>query len=70
MDLDRLKIVARMIRWLPAIAAARASSRHTAADLIERRARRNPTDIFIEFEGRCLTYSEFNNAANRIAHWA
>ena len=70
MNLDRLKIVARMIRWLPAIAAARTGSRRTAADLIERRARRNPTDIFVEFEGRCLTYSEFNNAANRIAHWA
>jgi fatty-acyl-CoA synthase len=59
-----------MLRWLPAISDARATSHRTAADLIERRARRNPTDIFIEFEGRCLTYSEFNNAANRIAHWA
>jgi fatty-acyl-CoA synthase len=69
-NLDQLKIYARMVRWLPVLAAANAASNRTAADLIERRARRNPTDIFVEFEGRCLTYSEFNNAANRIAHWA
>jgi fatty-acyl-CoA synthase len=70
MNLERLRIAGRMLRWLPALAAAGPNSSKTTADLIEKRARKSPTDVFVEFEGRTVSYAEYNAAANRVAHWA
>jgi fatty-acyl-CoA synthase len=46
------------------------TSRFTAADLIERRAARHAGATFVRFEGRALSYRDYNRAANRVAHWA
>ncbi len=57
-------------RWLPALLKARPGRRYTTADLIEESARRFGDRAFVEFEGRTVTYEEFNRAANHVAHWA
>jgi fatty-acyl-CoA synthase len=62
--------LARSIRWLLPLAFRGPRSRFTAADLIERRAAAQPQRVFVRFEGRELTYADYNRAANRIAHWA
>jgi fatty-acyl-CoA synthase len=67
---QELKIFWRTLRWLPAMLKARPGKRYTAADLIEESARRYADRVFVEFEGRTLTYAEFNRTANRVAHWA
>ena len=68
--LDELKILARTIRWLPALLKSRPGKRFTAADLIERSARRFADRVFIESETATISYAEFNRSANRVAHWA
>ena len=70
MALARSRILLRSLRWLPGLALAGPASKRTAADLIERRAARQPQDVFVRFEGRAVCYAEHNAAANRIAHWA
>ena len=67
---QELKILWRTLRWLPAMLKARPGRRYTAADLIEESARRHADRVFVEFDGRTLSYAEFNRAANRVAHWA
>jgi fatty-acyl-CoA synthase len=68
--LSRSRILLRSLRWLPGLALAGPGSKRTAADLIERRAARQPQDVFVRFEGRVVRYAEYNAAANRVAHWA
>jgi fatty-acyl-CoA synthase len=46
------------------------SSRFTAADLIESRAKSRGSAVFVRFEGRSVSYRVYNAAANRLAHWA
>ncbi len=70
MALSRSRILQRSLRWLPGLALAGPTSKRTAADLIERRAARQPDAVFVRFEGREKSYAEYNAAANRIAHWA
>jgi fatty-acyl-CoA synthase len=70
MPTSNLQLLARSLRWIPGLALAGPGSRRTAADLVERRAARQPRDVFVRFEGREVTYAELNAAANRIAHWA
>jgi fatty-acyl-CoA synthase len=59
-----------MLRFVAGTLRSGPSGRFTAADLIERSARRRPKATFVRFEGRQRTYAEYNAAANRIAHWA
>lgn len=66
----RLQLLRRTLRWMPALLLWGPRSRRTAADLIERRAARDPQRSFIRFEGRDVSYAEYNAAANRVAHWA
>jgi fatty-acyl-CoA synthase len=68
--LQRLRLLARSIRWLPGIALAGPDSRRTTADLIERAAHKRPDKTFVRFEGRDRSYRRYNANANRIAHWA
>ena len=70
MNPQALKIFGRTLRWLPALLRARPGRRYTTADLIEESARRYADRVFVEFEGRTVTYDEFNRAANHVAHWA
>jgi fatty-acyl-CoA synthase len=68
--LDRALLV---LRVLPAsLSAARllASPTTTVADRIEAQARARGDHPFVSFEGRQMTYGEWNAAANRVAHWA
>jgi fatty-acyl-CoA synthase len=41
----------------------------TMADLIEDTVRRREDHPFILFEGKSVSYGEYNRTANRIAHW-
>jgi fatty-acyl-CoA synthase len=70
MSQTRLRIALRSLRWLPGLLAYGPTSRRTTADCIERVASRRPTGVFVRFEGRTLSYAEFNARANRVAHWA
>ena len=67
---DRARLAMRSLRWMPGLLAAGPTARFSAADLLERRARRSPAQPFVRFEGRVFSYAEANAAANRIAHWA
>lgn len=69
-QVDELKVLARTIRWLPALLKSRPGKRFTTADLIERSARRFADRVFVESETASLSYVDFNRAANRVAHWA
>jgi fatty-acyl-CoA synthase len=70
MRTPRVRQVLRFLRWGLPLVFAGPRSRRTTADLIERRAASRPHHPFVRFEGRVLTYGEWNAAANRLAHWA
>ena len=54
-------------RWLMRL---KSDSRYTIADYMEGQVDRHADRPFILFEGRTITYREFNAMANRVAHWA
>jgi fatty-acyl-CoA synthase len=60
----------RMIRFGISMLRRHSGSTYTVADLIERQARRRGDHCFVRFEGREITYREYNAAANRVANWA
>ena len=53
---SNLRILARALRLLPDLVRSGPSRGFTAADLLERQARRRPGAPFVRFEGRTLTY--------------
>ena len=65
-----LRILGRALRILPDLVRSGPDRRFTAADLLERQARRRPDAPFVRFEGRTVSYRELNAQANQIAHWA
>ena len=67
---SNLVLLGRALRLLPDLVRSGPDRRFTAADLLERQARRRPDAPFARFEGRTVTYRELNEQANRIAHWA
>jgi fatty-acyl-CoA synthase len=67
---DRIRLLARTLRWLPGLVLVGPTARFGAADLFERRARRSSERAFLRFEGRTWSYRDANATANRIAHWA
>jgi fatty-acyl-CoA synthase len=67
---SNLRTLARALRMLPDLVRSGPGRRFTAADLLERAARRSPDAAFVRFEGRDVSYAELNARANRIAHWA
>jgi fatty-acyl-CoA synthase len=70
MSHSNLRTLGRALRMLPDLIRSGPTRSFTAADLLEREARRRPSATFVRFEGRDLTYAELNAQANRIAHWA
>ena len=50
MPTSRFRILLRSLRWLPGLALAGPGSKRTAADPIERQARRRPDAVLVLFE--------------------
>jgi fatty-acyl-CoA synthase len=70
MSNSNLRTLGRALRMLPDLLRSAPNRHFTAADLLERAARRRPDAAFVRFEGRDVSYAELNARANRIAHWA
>src|SRR5262245_13248632 len=70
MSQSNLRTLGRALRMLPDRIRSGPQRHFTAADLLEREARRRLDATFVRFEGRDVTYAELNAQANRIAHWA
>jgi len=62
--------IRRMVRTLRRITSVKLDGPTLVPDMLERVAREKPNNIAILFEDRSITYSEFDRAANRVAHWA
>jgi fatty-acyl-CoA synthase len=60
----------RLLRSALPLVRYQPGSRRTVADLIERQARRRAAHTFVRFEGREVSYADYNAAANQVAHWA
>ena len=67
---EKLMLAGRALKWLPRVLASGPKFKRTVADLIEECAASRSQHRFVVFEGRELSYAEFNAAANRVAHWA
>jgi len=65
-----LERIGRSVRWMAPLVFRGPGSRFTAADLIESRAASRGSAAFVRFEGRTVSYRDYNAAANRVAHWA
>ena len=50
-------VLLRTLRWMPGLVAAVPRARFSAADLLERRARRSGERCFVRFEGRDWSYA-------------
>jgi len=60
----------RTIRHGLPLARMKPSASFSMADEIEKTVRRRPDHPFVLFEGREVSYADYNREANRIAHWA
>jgi non-ribosomal peptide synthetase component F len=67
--LERTRLLLTLLRIVPKVLAFRPDAKSSVADLAERQARRYPRRPFVRFEDREWSYSELNEAANRVAHW-
>lgn len=60
----------RMLRYALPLVRTKPSSAFNIADLIESRVARHEAKPFVLFEGRSVSYGEYNREANHVAHWA
>ncbi len=67
---ERLLQAWRFAKYGLPLARLRPESPRTVADLIEEQAVARGRHPFVFFEGRSVSYDEYNRAANRVAHWA
>ena len=67
--LDRLAYTWKLARVARAAYRQKPSGRQSVADRLEQAARRFASRPFLRFEGRTWTYADWNEAANRVAHW-
>jgi len=67
---DRLVQLWRFARYGLPLARTKPESPRTIADVIEEQAAARARHPFVVFEGRSVTYDDYNRAANRVAHWA
>ncbi len=65
-----LRFYGGLARLLRRIRVAKPGSHWTLADVLEREASRAPDRPAILFEGRAITYAEWESAANAVARWA
>ena len=70
MLLDRIVSQVRLFKLFHRTLRHKLTDAQTVGDLIEERTAAHPERPFLYFEDRCLSYGEFNAAANRVAHWA
>src|SRR5882724_11954459 len=68
--LDRALLMMQMIPVLVSAAQLQLNDAYSVADRIEDQADKLGDHPFVFFEERWLTYREWNEAANRVAHWA
>ena len=68
--LERAATMYRMVKWGLPLARMKPSSNYTVPDLIEKQAAARADHPFVLFEDRRTSYREYNELANRVAHWA
>jgi len=68
--LDRALLMMQMMPALVSAAQLQWNDSASVADRIEDQAERLGDKPFVFFEERWLTYRQWNEAANRVAHWA
>ena len=62
--------ISAVARTLLMMRAVKPEATRTIADIVAEHARTKPRNIALLFEDRSLTYREFDEGANRFAHWA
>ncbi len=67
---ERLVQLWRFAKYGLPLARIRPEGPRTIADVIEEQAAARAKHPFVVFEGRTVTYDDYNRAANRVAHWA
>ena len=70
MVLERATQLWRFAKYGLPLSRLRPESPRTFADVIEDQASARGRHPFVVFEGRTVTYEEYNRGANRVAHWA
>ncbi|MEX2205531.1 MAG: long-chain-acyl-CoA synthetase [Myxococcota bacterium] len=67
---ERLVQLWRFAKYGLPLARMRPEGARTIADVIEEQAAARARHPFVIFEGRTVSYDDYNRAANRVAHWA
>ncbi|MDX1650056.1 MAG: AMP-binding protein, partial [Myxococcota bacterium] len=67
--LDRLAYTWKLARVARAVYGLKPGGRLTVGDRLEEVAGRRGSQPFVHFEGRTWSFSDWNEAANRVAHW-
>jgi fatty-acyl-CoA synthase len=70
MAFERLVQIYRFAKYGLPLARLKPETPRTIADVIEEQAAARSRHPFVVFEGRKVSYDEYNRAANRVAHWA
>src|SRR5512139_1286612 len=70
MAFERFVQIYRLARYGLPLARLKPETERTVAHLIEEQAAARSRHPFVLFEGRRVSYDEYNRAANRVAHWA
>jgi len=67
---ERVTQLWRFAKYGLPLARLRPESARTIADVVEEQAVARGRHPFVIFEGRSVSYADYNRAANRVAHWA
>src|SRR5262245_16944672 len=70
MAFERIGQLWRFAKYALPIARLGPETPRTVADVIEEQAASRAKHPFVLFEGRTVTYEDWNREANRVAHWA
>jgi fatty-acyl-CoA synthase len=70
MAFERVIQLYRFAKYGLPLARLQPETERTIADVIEEQAAARSRHPFVVFEGRKVSYDEYNRAANRVAHWA
>ncbi len=70
MAFERVTQLYRFAKYGLPLARTRPESPRTIADVIEEQAAARGRHPFVVFEGRTVSFDEYNRGANRVAHWA
>ncbi len=70
MAFERLIQIYRFAKYGLPLARIKPETPRTIADVIEEQVAARGRHPFVVFEGRKISYDDYNRAANRVAHWA